>query len=125
MPTSGLDVPGPRRIRPVGPQAGHPLGATTLAPATAPLTDEAPFAEHPVHLALRAQVGALVEERRVHLGRSEVAEPLGAEHVDDLGLLCLGERSRMGSPWTRSAARSLGEAVLVTLAAVAPAAGSD
>src|ERR1035441_3814573 len=49
---------------------------------SAPLADPAVVGgEDPVHRAGRAQVGALVQQRRVGLLRSDVNEALGAQHL--------------------------------------------
>lgn len=55
----------------------------------APLTDLAVVvAQQPIHRGLRAQVGAFVEQDRVHLTGREVDEPVLMEHGQDL--LALG-----------------------------------
>ena len=67
--------------------------------APAAFTDQPSLGEDPIHLALRAQVDALVEQRRVHLRRGEINEPGLAQRGQDL--FFLGERQcgRVRGAW--------------------------
>src|SRR5690606_13638661 len=112
-------VPGPHLVRPVGFQARDPVGAGALVAAAAAFTHQAAFGEHPVHLAFRAQVGALVEQRRIHLGRGQITEPLAAERFDDHILLGAGERRWVRPRWQPGGTRGPNRPALGALATVA------
>jgi hypothetical protein len=66
-----------------------------LGPA---LTDLGVRGEDPVHRPLRGEVGALVEERRVHRRWAGVDEPLGVELSEDRLVLLVGQRQRRAAP---------------------------
>ena len=93
--------------------------------AAATFADQAAFGQHPVHLAFRAQVGAFVEQGRVHLGRGQIPEPLRAQLGDDAVLLLVAQRRRMRParrrfPWRAGPGPALGG-----LAAMPEGAGVD
>jgi hypothetical protein len=94
-------------------------------PATTPLAHQAPLGQHPVHLAFRAQVGPLIEQRGSHLGRGQIADTFGAEHLNDLVRVGLRQRSGVRGPRGRLASSPASQAAGVTLAAVPEAARVD
>jgi len=73
-------------------------GVTQLRP---PLPGFAGRPEQPVHRADRAQVGPLVEQGGHHLRRSEIAEPLGVQHLEHPGPFGIAQRPRRGGSGLR------------------------
>src|SRR5437867_852066 len=77
------------------------MGWVTCHPAS--LAHLVPGPQEAVHGRDRAQVGALVEQHRPHLGRGLVAEALGVQHGDDAGLLlCAQSPGRARPRWRRA-----------------------
>ena len=61
------------------------------------LPDRPPLGQNPLHRALRTQVDAFVQQRRVHHRGSAVREARRAEHVEDFATLRLDQRpGRLG-----------------------------
>jgi hypothetical protein len=61
----------------------------------APLAAFAGLAQHPVVGGYRAEVGALVQQRRPDLGRRGVSEPVAVQHGQDRRPLARGQRPRL------------------------------
>lgn len=77
-----------------------------MLPLCASLPDFVMRREQPVHRALRAEVGALVEQRRVDLGRRQIDEARRVERVEHV--LLLGGRERARRPAARPRAEHRG-----------------
>ena len=71
------------------------LSTRALDSPWVPLPDLPSGAQQPVERGLRAEVGALVEQDRPHLGRRQVHEPRRVQHVEDRLPLDSGQRPRL------------------------------
>jgi hypothetical protein len=56
---------------------------STSAVSSPAFTHEVSFVQNPIHRPFRAQVNALVEQRRVYLRWSEITEAIGTQHLVD------------------------------------------
>ena len=87
------DVPGVDLVRPGGDQLG--LDGGGVGGLRAPLAAFAGLAQHPVVGGHRAEVGALVQQRRPDFVRGQVSEPAAVQRVQDRLPLGRGQRPRL------------------------------
>ena len=71
------------------------LTAAGWVACRAPLPALPGLAQHPVEGGHRAEVGALVQQRRPDLVRGQVSEPVAVQHVQDRLPLGRGQRPRL------------------------------